>query len=101
VDLLLGGWQINGIWTWQSGLPFNITDTSNYFSTERPSLIGPLTVYGNPNRYFNTAALGAPPQLLDASGSPTGVYIGPGNLGRNVLIGPGYIDVDLSVFKDF
>jgi len=26
---------------------------------------------------------------------------GPGNLGRNALVGPGFADVDLSVFKNF
>jgi hypothetical protein len=101
VDLLLGGWRVNGIWTWQSGLPFNITDNSNYFGNERPNVVGPLTVSGNVNSYFNTAALAAPAQVLDATGSPTGVFVATGNLGRNVLTGKPYLDVDVAVFKDF
>lgn len=100
VDLALGGWQVNAIWTWQSGLPFNLTDPSNYFGNERPNLAGNLTTTGNINNWFNTSALAAPAQVL-AGGKGTGVYIAPGNLGRNVLIGPSYIDVDVSVFKDF
>ncbi|MDQ2711101.1 MAG: TonB-dependent receptor [Acidobacteriota bacterium] len=101
VDIIVGGWQLNGIWTWQSGLPFNITDSSNYFGNERPNVVGPATIYGNPNRFFDTTAFAAPPQVLDASGNGTGVFISPGNLGRNVLTGPSYLNLDVSVFKDF
>ncbi len=90
MDEIFGGWHLNAIWSWESGLPINI----NFGNNERPNLVGPLTVYGNPNLWFNTAALAAVPQV-------NGVYVAPGDLGRNPIFGPGFNNVDLAVFKDF
>jgi Carboxypeptidase regulatory-like domain/TonB dependent receptor len=100
VDAILGGWSLNTIWTAQSGLPINITNGSSYFGNERPNVVGPLTVIGSTNEWFNTAAVAAPPQLV-VNGSPSGVYLAPGNLGRNTIFGPGFFTVDVAVFKNF
>ncbi len=100
LDEILGGWHLNTIWTAQSGLPLNITASTSYFGNERPNVVGPLTVLGSTAEWFNTAALAAPPQTI-AGGKPTGVYIAPGNLGRNPIFGPGFFAVDVGLFKDF
>jgi Carboxypeptidase regulatory-like domain/TonB dependent receptor len=94
VDLILGGWHLNSIWTAQSGLPINITAINGFFANERPNLVGPLTVIGSTNEWFNTAALAAPAQT-------NGVYVAPGSLGRNAIFGPGFLSVDVALFKDF
>ena len=91
---LLNNWQLNGIATVQSGLPFTVLS-----GTDR-SLSGIGNDYadivGNPARpvgvskikeYFNTAA------FVPAA---TGTF---GDISRNSLRGPGYSDVDLGVFK--
>jgi len=91
---VLNNWQLNGIATVQSGLPFTVLS-----GTDR-SLSGIGNDYadivGNPARplgvskikeYFNTAA------FVPAA---TGTF---GNIGRNSLRGPGYADVDLGVIK--
>jgi hypothetical protein len=93
-DLLIGGWQLNGILTIQSGLPFSFPTPGS--PGGRPDLIGNLTTFpGNAQQYFNTAAVAPVPLTAD------GVLTHPGTLGRNVLIGPGIRTLDLSLFKNF
>ncbi len=94
-NAIVNNWQGNAIVSLQTGLPFNVVS-----GTDR-SLSGINNDYadqvGNPARppntskvkeYFNTAA------FVPAA---TGTF---GDVGRNSLRGPGYADVDLSVFKD-
>ncbi len=100
LEAVVGGWHLNTIWTAQSGLPINITDSSTYFSNERPNAAAPLTAIGSTGEWFNTATLASPPQLV-TNGSATGVYVAPGNLGRNAIFGPGFFSVDVALFKDF
>jgi hypothetical protein len=96
VELLLGGWQWNGIYTLESGMPFNL----NVGGTERPDLVGtPGVNPGNITTYINTAAFAAPPATLYADGSVN--FDRAGTAGRNILIGPGYSNLDFSLIKNF
>jgi hypothetical protein len=59
------------------------TGTNN---TVRPDVTGPIEIIGSPNRWFDT--------------SPFVVPVGRfGNLGRNVVIGPGFNNTDFSLMK--
>ncbi len=88
-----GGWQISGIYTQESGRPFTINSSVNRSGSngsDRPNLIG------NPNsgpktvaQWFNTAAFTA------------NAYGQFGNAGRNIVIGPGYVDLDAAVQRTF
>jgi hypothetical protein len=92
---LIGGWQVNGIYTWQRGFPLTITaadlgglnDTSG---TNRADLVGDPNP-GDPSvtRWFNTSAFAQP-----VAGSF-------GTLGRNTERGPGVNNLDLALFKNF
>src|SRR5262249_53475618 len=60
---LLGGWQFNGVWTWESGLPLDIAINNASLNApgniNRPNVSGPVQVYGKigPGQLdFNTAA---------------------------------------------
>jgi hypothetical protein len=92
---LLGGWQISGIWTAESGLPFTPTlgssaSLNSDCCTLRPDLIGSPDVSNqNRNSWFNPAAFGVPPPYTF------------GNAGRNILRGPGLFRVDLGLMKSF
>jgi hypothetical protein len=97
LDGVAGGWQVNGIWTAQSGLPFTIqspTDTSNTGTANiRPNSTG---IPGNRpagersvSNWLNPAAFAL----------PTGYSYG--NVGRNTATSPGFDNWDLSAFKDF
>jgi hypothetical protein len=100
VDLLFGGWQLNTIATWMSGLPFTPTVS---FGTScsvnsgpcRPDRVGdPDLDHRSRDGWF---AVGIGPGTPWAQAAP-GKH---GNAGRNSLRGPSYFQSDLSVFKNF
>jgi hypothetical protein len=92
----MSNWQAGVISTIQTGLPFspqlgfNPTNDGNSRNPGRPSLnpsfSGPI-ILGNPNQYYNPNAFAVP---------LNGTY---GNAGRNILEGPGLINVDVSLMK--
>lgn len=96
VKRFLGNWQVSGIETIQSGLPFtpqlsyNPSNDGDGRNPVRPSLdpnfSGPI-ILGNPARDFDPAAF-IPPLA--------GTY---GNAPRNFLQGPGLAETDLSLAK--
>jgi hypothetical protein len=94
---LVTGWAISGIGTIQSGLPFtpqlgfNPTNNGDSRNPIRPSWNPAFTgslITGDPNRYFNPNAF-----LVPANGT----Y---GNVGRDVLTGPGLTTFDFSASKN-
>lgn len=98
VDAILGGWQINGIVTMRSGLPVNVIRNSADGTSFRPNLVGDPTV-ANPtiDNYINLAAFSTAGLGAGTTASP---FL-PGNAGRNLLRGPGYANLDMSLFKNF
>ncbi len=94
---ILGGFLFSGNVTLASGTPFSprffgtATDLSRGVTgSTRPDLVpGQSIQLGNPTiqEWFNTAAFAA----------PAGVF---GTAGRNVIIGPGMVEVDMSVSKN-
>lgn len=90
---LFGGWQVNGIISARSGQPFtpriNFDNANANGGAQRPNVHGSTKGPKTLNEYFNTAAYSVPAPYT---------Y---GNSGRNSLRGPGYTDVDLSVFRNF
>jgi hypothetical protein len=95
---LIGNWQLSGIQTVQSGLPFtpqlsyNPSNDGDTRNPVRPSwnrnFAGPV-ILGGPNQYFNPNAFIQP---------LPGTY---GNVGRNILQAPGLTETDLSLTKLF
>jgi len=95
-ELALGGWQFNGILGMRTGTPVNVTTAGGIQACPgmRPNLVGDPTIPKDKRtlaEYFNTAAFVA----------PTGGQCIPGDTPRNILTGPGYVNADLSLFKDF
>jgi hypothetical protein len=106
VDLLLGGWQANGVMTLASGLPF----TPSYQACNsdrdsgwcRPDVAGQWQA-SNPSQFgwFATSD-----SLLTANGQVNGPWQRPqkgvqGNVGRNALWGPHFGQLDMSFFKTY
>lgn len=87
---LVEGWQLSTIVQSQSGNPVNIVINNAAFTgtnnTVRPDVTGPIESLGTVNRWFDIA-----PFVV-----PVGRF---GNLGRNVVIGPGFNNTDFSVIK--
>jgi hypothetical protein len=106
VKNIVGGWQMNALSFWQTGLPFSITSAVtqttnstgkalaytnlNFLTVDRPNRINNPTL-SNPgiNRFFDVAAFAR---------QPIGTA---GNAGRNILHGPHLRRADISLFKVF
>lgn len=96
---LTKGWQLLSLMTFHTGEPIDILSGTNRSASgnnrDRADLVGDpfanvadrATPYGS-IPYFNPAAF-----ALAAPGTF-------GNMGRNILYGPGFASVDFSVFKD-
>jgi len=78
----LGGWQLSGVTSIQTGLPFTPIlnfDPTNTGATARPNVVAGAAFYPTdqgPNDWFNASAFPAPAAYT---------Y---GNAGRNILVGP-------------
>jgi hypothetical protein len=106
VDWLIGGWQLNGIETWATGLPFtpSYRDCNSDRDTGfcKPNVIGDWHA-NNPSQFGWFATSDVP---LASNGLASGPWSRPqkgqfGNVGRNALWGPRFTQLDLSFFKDF
>ncbi|MCI0338552.1 MAG: TonB-dependent receptor [Acidobacteria bacterium] len=85
---LISDWQLNGIIMALSGRPFTPQYESGSLAVRRPNLIG--------DPYLNIpAGLGFNPAAFSDPGNA------PGSAGRNILIGPAFNTVDLSLLKNF
>jgi hypothetical protein len=98
-EWVTSGWQVNSALSYRGGLPFNIATSTDTTGTsekyQRPNLVG------NPFAGVSHALVGMKAiQWVNpaAFAAPTvGTF---GNLRRNQVYGPGFGDIDLSVFKN-
>ncbi len=99
---VLEGWQVNGIWQFQSGQPYtpiisvDNSNTGESPGTDRPNIIGDPNAAGGPNcPKTHTPQCWVNPAAF-AVAAP-GTF---GDAGRGSLIGPGVKNIDFSLFKD-
>ena len=96
-----GGWQLATIVTMNDGLPFTAVISgdalgqANQLNFDVPNRIsapgcGTPVNPGNVQQYIRLSCF--------AFANPSNLF---GNAGRNELVGPGIIDADLAVFKNF
>jgi outer membrane receptor protein involved in Fe transport len=93
---LVEGWQISGIESWHTGVPFTPVVgfdralLANNFTGSLPNVVSGCDPYANQSRirWFNAACY-----TLPAVGTI-------GNAGRNTLRAPGYTALDMNVAKD-
>jgi hypothetical protein len=96
---MLAGWQLNGILTLQTGIPFTVlAGVDRSFSgvgLDHADVLGPVATYNGSSvnsklaRYFDTTAFALP---------ALGTF---GTAGRNTLLGPGLENFDAGLSKDF
>jgi len=98
---IVGDWNLDGVWSMESGLYFtprdntsvsNAQDTSNGGPTDRPNRVsdgnlpsGQRTI----THWFDTSAFAVQAQNTF------------GNAGNYILVGPGYFNLDLGIHRDF
>ncbi|MGO9084852.1 MAG: carboxypeptidase regulatory-like domain-containing protein [Candidatus Sulfotelmatobacter sp.] len=108
VDELIGGWSLSGIFTAQTGSPFKIDSgayTIDFTQTQPAVFIGSKAdVKGGIHQVSQGAGLPNVVQYFSNVTNAFGAFTapiagGPGT--RNVISGPGYWDLDLSLLKDF
>ena len=89
-NAFVNGWQLAAIVQLQSGSPINIVTSNSTVNgianTLRPDVSGPIATIGTVEKWFDTSVFTAVPRF--------------GSLGRNVVIGPGFNNVDFSVIKN-
>jgi hypothetical protein len=92
---VLGGWQLNGIGFWRSGLALTVSQSGTMQSTgignNRPNLVeGKTGAAADPtiDQWFDPTAF--------VRTEPTGTF---GNIGRNTLRGPEIFNIDMSLVK--
>ncbi|MCU1262834.1 MAG: TonB-dependent receptor, partial [Bryobacterales bacterium] len=101
---LIGGWQLNGILSLQTGLPFTVTAPD--FSATGGNHASRASCIGNPYTGASTD-----PSRLAGNAAP-GFFLNPaafavpgngtfGNCAPRAFHGPGIENVDLSLFKSF
>lgn len=94
-DKVLGGWEIAGTVLLQSGLPFPVTQITNFnafagFGTQRPNILRNPTLPSDErttSRWFDTSAFAVAPQFTLGTAS------------RNPVRGPGYRTADIAFIK--
>jgi outer membrane receptor protein involved in Fe transport len=95
---LTKGWQVNGLMTFHGGAPFSVYSSADTSGTndgnQRANLIPGVSPYAG----YRKGGVGLnwlnPAAFVDAPASTWGTT------SRNQFVGPGYGDVDLSVFKN-
>jgi hypothetical protein len=89
----------------QTGNPLNPTTviTTPISLTVRPDVTGPIVVTGNPNAWFGTKAVFAAEfasPCVPAVPPATQATCHPGDLSRDAVTGPSFVNTDFSVIKN-
>jgi hypothetical protein len=94
---IVGGWQVNGIFAAHTGTPVNVVRgvQQSGFEGLRPDLLRDPSLPGSKRslqEYFDVSA-------FDTSRFTGSHAHDPGNAPRNILRGPGFANLDFSIFK--
>jgi hypothetical protein len=94
-ELILGGWQINSIFNAHTGSPINVVSNGGQVACPgvRPNLVSDPNANVPAGDSFNPNAF-----VSNETGQNSCQF---GNAGRNILVGPGLVNVDFSLFKEF
>jgi hypothetical protein len=100
---ILGGWSSNGIATLRGGFPNDLTTNvipPTFAAFNVPDRVSGVSMYlgKGPDGYLNPAAFRVPNTVLNVNGLPVQEY---GNSARAVVRGPGSVNLDFSLSKDF
>ncbi len=99
LDAVLGGWQTNGLWRFDNGMPLALSVSTSRalptYGSQRPNLIGPLTRNNGSNwlqQFFATPANAVTPAPFTVGNAPRTIP---------TVRAPGTATAALSIFKQF
>jgi hypothetical protein len=103
----IGGWEVAGIMTARSGLPFTPTingDVANTgVSNQQPNVVGTPIIVGSPSCWFyisaNPSCVAQRPNTANAFAAPATYTYGDG--GRNILQAQALVQLDVTMLKAF
>ena len=95
IGRLVGGWELSGLLSLQSGIPLAVAQSTNYnafagFGVQRPNRVADPELEASKRstaQWFNTAAFATAPVYTIGSSS------------RNPVRGPGYTNLDMALMK--
>ncbi len=98
-NAILGGWQVNGIYQYHSGMPFSVilpTDNSNTLENQdRPNIVG------NPYQSTTNCQVGTPTCWINPAAFAVPAKYTFGTAGKNEFRGPTFSQLDFSMNKNF
>ncbi len=99
VDAILGGWQTNGLWRFDDGMPLAVSLANSRplptYGTQRPNLVGPLTKTSGSNwlnQFFANPQNAAIPAAFTVGNAPRTI---------STARAPGTATTAMSLFKQF
>jgi len=102
VGAILGGWQVNGVWSWFTGAPFNIGGSNNALACTGCGSIRINYSGSEPKTTGDPGQFTQPYYDKSLFSQPTGLDVaGFGNTERSFFRMPSQWNVDLSLFKAF
>jgi hypothetical protein len=94
---LLGGWQINGIFSAYSGTPFTVTSSGTSLNAPGNNQVADQVL----TQVKTLGNVGRDTPFFDPLAFRPVTEVRFGNVGRNSLRGPGYGNVDIGLFRAF
>jgi len=95
--LLLGGWQLNGIFSRYSGTPFTVTASG----TSLNAVANQQTADQVKDKVEILGGTGPGQSYFDPLAFRSVTDVRYGNSGLNTLRGPGFVNLDLGLFREF
>jgi hypothetical protein len=98
---LVAGWEVGTVFQAQTGNPLNPTMSINpgVSLTVRPNVTGSIKTTGDPADWFGPSTLFASELASPCAVGTTGTCH-PGNLSRDAVTGPSFVNTDFSVIKN-
>ena len=105
---ILGGWQVSSIFSSVSGRPFTVTAGTGSLNapgnSQTPDIVGDTNILGNTgpgSSWFNPLAFRPVEYSLGNANTFPSAARRFGSAGRNILRNPGYVNLDVSLARNF
>jgi len=95
-SLIAGGWQVTGVMSLETGAPFSVTASGT--SLNAPGNTQVANING---KFRKLKGIGAASPWFDKSVFSQPQTAAYGNTGQNAFVGPGFFNLDASLFRTF